>query len=157
MKIDALVLRIEGDYAIVEARPNFGGCGRCEDAGGCRSGILARPLANPGREQRLPNRIGARAGERVVVLINDGEVLRAALATYLLPVAGMILGASIGTVALGEWGGADLAAVLGGVGGLILVSTSLRLARGMANGATTRGPRLARRDEDRCPSGIDRE
>jgi sigma-E factor negative regulatory protein RseC len=115
---NGVVTGLDGDHVWVEVATGSG-CGSCESQGSCGSGILgvsARP-----RRYRLPNDIGARAGDVVSISMPGGGVLRAALLSYLLPLALGLAGA-----AAGMWlGGGDGHALLGlgaglGVGLLIL-------------------------------------
>jgi sigma-E factor negative regulatory protein RseC len=97
MDCPAIVTHIEGDLALVEAASMGTACGRCNEAGGCASGLLGQTL-RPKRMYRLPNHIGAAVGDRVVVCVAEGAVLRAALLAYLLPLSLLLAGAAIGTV-----------------------------------------------------------
>lgn len=93
-----MVRRVEGSDAIVEVTEQLGGCGRCDEPGGCRGGILARPLGGVCREYRVPNGIAAGVGETVGVQVADGAAGRVALIVYGLPVAALLIGAAIGPV-----------------------------------------------------------
>lgn len=92
----AVVVHTEGEYAVVEAQ-GASGCGRCESVGGCASARLGRLFCAAPRRFRVLNRLGARPGERVVLAVREGALLRSAGAAYgvplLLVVAGAILGA----------------------------------------------------------------
>ncbi len=75
---------VDGDTALVETE-NGGGCGRCNEPGGCRSGLIAGMFAPGPRTYRIANTIRAQAGQRVLVCLPDGAVLRSAIAGYLVP------------------------------------------------------------------------
>lgn len=112
-----VVTRLEDGDAWVRVDRSSGGCGRCDEPGGCRSIGLAYALKTRDEEFRLPNRIGARLGDTVGIRIDERMPLRGAFATYGLGVAFLIAGA-----ALGHWAapvaGEDLFAFAGGASGL---------------------------------------
>jgi sigma-E factor negative regulatory protein RseC len=112
-RIPATVHGVDGDTALVETE-NGGGCGRCNEPGGCRSGLIAGMFAPGPRTYRIANTIRAQAGQRVLVCLPDGAVLRSAIAGYLVPVLGVVLGAVLGHAAAGT----DPATALGAVTGL---------------------------------------
>jgi len=122
----AIVTCIEGEHALIEVQPAVSGCGRCNEAGGCASGLLNRAL---GPKQppiyRVANRIGARVGDSVAVTVPEGAVLRAAVLAYLLPVLLVIAGAALGMALAAT----DIAALVGAVAGLTFGLWILRLAQ----------------------------
>lgn len=111
----ARVTALEGEWALLEVDHASGGCGRCNEPGGCRGGVLNQVFPKACQPLRLRNDIAARPGERVVVRIAEGGVLRAVLLAYLLPLFVAIVFAWCGT----RMGG-DLAAVAGAVLGLVV-------------------------------------
>lgn len=108
----ARVVRLQGDTAWVrvEAPESCGACG----GKGCGSTLYARMLHPREPEYAVDNPISAQPGERVVIGIEDGAVLRAVASAYGLPLVLLIMGALIGS-SFGEG-----AAVLGGLIGLTL-------------------------------------
>lgn len=111
---DAVVVRLEGDYAWVDVQASCSSC----SATGCGLG------SGKGRAlQRVRNETGVRVGDQVTLAISDGAVLRAALYCYLLPVALVLAGATSG-MALANNFGAIGGAILGLAGGWL----SLRVA-----------------------------
>jgi len=119
----AVVIRIEGKDALVEADPG-GGCGQCDSAGGCGSGKLSRMLCSKPRHFRVPNDINARAGEEVRITVADGVLLRSTLLLYVLPLTLMLAGGFIGSRmadgAAARDGYSALGALLGLVAGFML-------------------------------------
>lgn len=111
---------------MVEVQPAVSGCGRCNEVGGCGSGLLNQAL-RPKRRliYRVANRIGARVGDSVTVIVPEGAVLRAALLAYLLPVVLVIAGAAVGTTISTS----DIVALIGAGAGLALGLLVLRLAQ----------------------------
>lgn len=126
---EAIVTRLEGGYAWLEILDRPSGCGKCESAGSC---------GGSGSFQRVPNAVGARVGDHVLVGVADGAILTAAVVSYAVPLATTLGGAIAG----GGLGG-EVVAVAGAVLGLLIGWLSLRfLDRRMA---TRREPLLALR------------
>ncbi len=123
----ASVVAIDKDLAWVEtARPSA--CGACHQEAACGTAILGRlfiPRANP---LAVRNDLGVTLGERVIVGVPDGVLVRASLAAYLLPLGALVAGAG-----LAEWFGAgDAVVALAGIAGL---GAGLLLCARFANGA----------------------
>ncbi len=113
----AIVVRLEGDEAVVEA-VHGGGCGACSGANGCSSGSMSKMLCVKPRQFRVRNEIGARVGEEVEVSVAEGALLRSALTLYALPIALLFAGAIAGSA----WAGAgahDAGAAAGAAAGLL--------------------------------------
>ena len=64
-------------------------------------------------------------GERVVIGIAEGKLLRTGLLLYLLPLIGLFAGALLGDLSIPTW--REPAAILGGVAGLALTLAMIRL------------------------------
>lgn len=145
MEMQAEVTAVDGDYALVKVSEHGGGCGRCNEVGGCNSGVLTQVFGRKAaRVFRLENHIGARAGDRVVVSLGDGVTLRTALAVYMIPVFLVILGAWLGT-----WlgGGQDLQSGLGAGLGLVAALGLVALFRQRMVRDGTSLPVIARQAE----------
>lgn len=114
---EAVVARVDGEDAWLElCQP--ADCVTCISAEGCGHG--SKP-----RLQRVRNSIGARVGDRVLISIPDGAVLKAAMLSYLMP---LVLGLSFaGTGA--ELSG-DAGALVGLVAGLAVGMLALRFVGG---------------------------
>lgn len=117
MEARAVVVCLDGDHAWVRVSEQAGGCGRCDEPGGCRSVKLTTVFKSPTETFRLPNAIGARPGDNVRICIDDGAPLRAALASYALAAVLLVGGGALGAMADG---GGDMAVLAGAVGGLVL-------------------------------------
>lgn len=126
MEAAGVVTRIEGDEAVVELQARAGGCGRCDEPGGCRSGLLSDPFRQQCREYRVENSLGVAPGERVLLRIEDGRAWRAALLAYLMPALLLIGGAAAGR-ALFQGLSPDAAAAAGGAAGLLAALVALGL------------------------------
>lgn len=112
MQAEARVLRVDGDHAVVQLAGR-GGCGRCHETGGCGGSTVIGQMFGPRpTDFRIPNGIGAKPGDAVLVELAEGSLLRVALMAYLLPVLLLVLGA-FAAMALYP-AAADLAAAVGG-------------------------------------------
>jgi sigma-E factor negative regulatory protein RseC len=114
----AEVVAVEDEYAWVETRRKAV-CDACAVQKGCGSGIISRMFSKRARV-RVPNTLGARVGEQVVIGIEDSALVRASLAVYLMPLVWMLLGALAGQMtanALG-WSLVEGATALSGLLGL---------------------------------------
>jgi sigma-E factor negative regulatory protein RseC len=80
---------------------------------------LSHAFGAPRDRFALPATPGLQVGDRVRITIPDGAPLRAALLSYGLGVALLLLGAALGTM-LGDAAMADLRALLGALAGLAL-------------------------------------
>lgn len=99
---EGVVAALDGDYALVDISAAEG-CGSCSRAGGCGA-------AREGdRRQRIPNIAGARVGDRVVIAVPDGAVLKAALRAYIFPLLCALAGVASGL----SFGGDRVGALLG--------------------------------------------
>lgn len=113
-----MVVRLEGGDAWLEILDRPSGCGKCDSAGSCGA---------ESRLQRVPNSIGARVGDRVLVSVADGAVMKAAALAYLMPLALALFGAVVGA-GLGGDGTAVAGALAGlGIGWLVLRRTGKRI------------------------------
>lgn len=130
---EGLVTDVKGDFAVIEVAAAASACGKCGDKGACGK------AANGPRRYAVRNTVGARPGDRVVLSVPDGAVLKAAALSYLMPVLFSIGGAAAGTA----WGGEGLAAVAGAVLGLMTGVAILRMTA--ARFACGREPWLALR------------
>lgn len=101
IEASATVLAVEGERVRVRVNDRPGGCGRCDEPGGCKSVKLVYAFGAPKEEFMLPNPVGARVGDRVVILMRDGSALRGALLSYGLGACLLLGGAALGHVIAG--------------------------------------------------------
>lgn len=141
MDTAARVKRLDGAVAVVVVEANGGGCGRCDEPGGCRSGLFSQLFGSRVREFSVPNEIDARAGDRVSVRLAAGGLARSALTLYLIPVFAILVGAALGASIASEAHARDMAAVGGSLVGLLL-GWIVVLARGPASAGAL--PKLVR-------------
>jgi sigma-E factor negative regulatory protein RseC len=132
----ALVTRVEDGTAWVASKAPSS-CGACGGKG-CGSSLFSRFWHPDEPEYRVDNPIGAGVGDAVVVGVPDGALLRAALASYGMPLLLLLGGAGLGNFLFGEPG-----AIGGGLCGLGLAGVWLKLHRGPDS-----TPVILRRDAD---------
>lgn len=127
--VPAEVVRVDEGQAWVRISERQGGCGRCDEPGGCRSMRIVDAFGAPKQVFVLPDPFGLHPGDRVSVAIPDGAPLRAALFSYGLGAALMLAGAAVGSAFPGVAAG-DLGAGLGALAGLgLAVVVNRALAR----------------------------
>ncbi|GAA5184583.1 hypothetical protein GCM10025771_38970 [Niveibacterium umoris] len=114
----AIVLRVEGGAAIVKVGAE-GGCGRCNETGGCGSDVLGKIFGGRCTTYAVESDAALQAGDEVEVVVNPRAPLLAAGVAYGLPLAGMLLGAVIGSIAAND-AGAVAGALTGCVAGALL-------------------------------------
>lgn len=120
----ARVVAVTGGTVWLEAESQSS-CGSCSTKKGCGVSVLSGVMGNKAVRFRMPNDFNGRIGDRVVIGIPEGAVVRASMLAYLLPVVAMIAGALIATGLGGGDAGAAIGAVIGlalGFGGMRLVS-----------------------------------
>jgi sigma-E factor negative regulatory protein RseC len=143
----ARIMRLDGAVAIVAVETENGGCGRCDEPGGCRSALLAQMFRQRNCEFSVPNRIGARVGDSVLLRLPVGSLARWSLTIYLVPVFAVLVGAAVGIFCVGDADARDAGAIWGSLAGLAACWLAFRLfptAVGM-------GPQMVR-DVDRAPN-----
>ena len=114
---EALVMSVAGEFAVVEVECPPSACAKCGDKGGC-----GKPQAGP-RRYAVRNTVGACVGDRVVLSVPEGAVLKAAVLSYLMPLVFVIGGAA----AAMAWLGDGLPTVAGAAAGLLVGLVILRV------------------------------
>lgn len=112
----AVVVAADRDGGLwVEAVPQSA-CGGCVAGGHCGTGALGQVLGR--RPVRLKLEAGADAavGDRVVIGLPEGALLRGAVMLYLVPLLMMFAGA---VAAAAIWGSADAGVALAGGAGML--------------------------------------
>jgi sigma-E factor negative regulatory protein RseC len=117
MQAQAQVLQVEPGRVRLRVSNAGGGCGRCDEPGGCRSVQITQAFGLPKAEFWLPSELVLAPGDRVLIAIPDGGALKAAMASYGLGAVLLLLGAAAGVALSGE-GMVDAAAAVGGALGL---------------------------------------
>ena len=123
IETEAVVVGVGADGVEVQSAA-AAGCGKCSTSGGCGGGrtiLGTRP--GGGCRMRVYGDLAVRTGDRVVIGLPESGYLRASVALYLVPLAGMFAAAGAA-----EWLVSRLDAGSGDV--LILVSGLAGLAAG---------------------------
>jgi sigma-E factor negative regulatory protein RseC len=92
----AIVLRAEADLAVVTSDNNFI-CGACASTGGCGAIKLSRLLSARQPEFQVANPVNARRGEKVIIGVPEGALMKSSLAVYFVPLLLFIAGAVVGS------------------------------------------------------------
>jgi sigma-E factor negative regulatory protein RseC len=109
----ALVREVEGDRVFVEVQRRTA-CGGCESKGSCGTSVVAAWFGRRVSRLWVRSALPLRAGEAVVIGLDEAVLVRASLLVYLLPVAALLGGAVLGS----ELVGGDLPGIVGGILGL---------------------------------------
>lgn len=120
IEIQARVVAVEPGYAWVESERRSG-CSHCTSSDRCGVSSLGKLFAIRKQRIRLPDPLGVRTGEDVVLGLSEQRLVAAAAVAYMLPLCSMI-GTALFGASLGYGQGAvALASLAGLVGGLWLV------------------------------------
>ncbi|MFT3736188.1 MAG: SoxR reducing system RseC family protein [Rhodocyclaceae bacterium] len=125
MRLQARVTRVVDLRTFVRVEAQDGGCGRCHEAGGCRSDMLGDVFGPRCREYEVENATGAVPGSRVTVEVPDGIPWRAAMLAYGLPLFALLAGALVAV-----WSGAsEPFVIVSSLGALVCSTLLLRAPR----------------------------
>jgi len=116
IEASAIVVSAGAGRALVRITQRPGGCGRCHEPGGCQSLHLTHALAPQRETFWVEDTLDVKEGESVRLLMHERTPVYAALLSYGLAVALMLVGAAVGAAVAGG----DGAALLGGVSGVAL-------------------------------------
>ncbi|WMS88590.1 SoxR reducing system RseC family protein [Pleionea litopenaei] len=73
------------------------GCGSCQTKQACGTGLLSQLLERESMTLRLPNSLGAKLGDRVVIGVPQSGLLVASILTYMVPILTLIITATMTT------------------------------------------------------------
>lgn len=135
----AIVMRVDAGKTFVEAA-QASGCGQCSGKG-CGTGQLSRMFCSQPRQFQVDNTIDASVGDRVVVSVADGTVMRGIGLVYLLPLALLVAGAALGNAVAVTDGQRDGYAAAGAAFGL---AVGFLLSRWLDSRQARRLPRIVR-------------
>jgi len=107
-------------------------CAGCGAAKHCQGGAGEKVVeaANP---------LGAKKGDRVVIAVPAGELLKASFQVYIVPVIGILSGAGAAQLAVQALWGPEMAGAAAGIGGLAGGALSILLLRGLRSRRTEGG------------------
>ncbi len=129
---------LQGPEGLVLVRLEFevnGGCGRCNEPGGCGGVSLAQPLCSKPKSMVVSDPIGLSVGDTVRVAIPDDQLSRGVTRTYVISLmlffAGSLLGAALLPDLLPmQWQVThDIGAMIGAGIGLIAAWAQLRASQ----------------------------
>jgi sigma-E factor negative regulatory protein RseC len=89
------VIAIEGKHAWVESL-SLHGCAKCEAGEGCGGGIFSKLFGNKQFRMKIENSLNVDLHENIVIGVEDSAVTNASLLSYLMPLVGLSLGATLG-------------------------------------------------------------
>lgn len=111
-----VVFKIDGQHALVRA-DQADGCGECNGKA-CGAGKMSRLFCSKPRQFRVNNPINAGVGDEVIVSVAEGAVMRGIGLVYLMPLALLVMGATLGSIWAVQPGQRDGYAALGALFGL---------------------------------------
>lgn len=144
----AVVVATEGEFAWLETERKST-CGSCAVRKGCGTGALANVVGKKLTRVVALNGVGAQAGDRVVVGIDEASLVRGSLAVYALPLLALFVGALLGQVWLQEAG-----AMGGGLAGLLAGLAWLRRFSRRCRTDPRFQPVILRRTGERAPASV---
>lgn len=97
IETEAVVIGTEDGMVEVQSAASAG-CGRCSTQGGCGGGRTILGKRPGGCRMRVHGDLAVRPGDRVVIGLPESGYLRASVALYLVPLAGMFV-----TAGVAEW------------------------------------------------------
>lgn len=102
-EMEGVVERLDGGFVLIRAAGPGPVCGACAQKEGCGSAGDALGKSRKQQMLRLPNTIGARQGDSVVIRVADGMVLKAAWRAYGIPLVLGLLGALLAGMSGNDW------------------------------------------------------
>jgi len=92
---DGIVVSVLEGMAEVRVTPKSA-CGSCSARSGCGTSLIASLFPERSSRFKVRNTLGAVTGEQVVIGLHESALQSASLMLYLIPLAGLILGAVSG-------------------------------------------------------------
>lgn len=114
----AIVIQVDGTYALVQADP-VSGCEQCNGKG-CGSGKLSRLFCSKPRLFQVDNTIQAAVDDEVIVSVAEGAVLHGISMVYVLPMLLLLFGAILGSQLGATAQQSDIYAAIGAMAGLVV-------------------------------------
>lgn len=143
----SVVQILQGPEGLQLVRLEFqanGGCGRCNEPGGCGGVSLAQPLCSKPKSMVVRDPIGLSLGDAVRVAIPDDQLTRGVTRTYVVPLLLFFAGSLSGAALLPDllplhWQiNHDVGAMIGAGIGLIAAWAQLHASQRRAPMATPR-------------------
>lgn len=140
----AVVLSTEGEQALLEIQRNQP-CGLCGATQGCGISLWSRVFGQRRSTFSSHNQLQAKVGERVVVGVEEGALLKGSLLAYAAPLLLLCVGALLGSNLSDVQSGKDLYGGLGALLGLGLGLVSVRVYTAVQRGSGRYQPVMLRR------------
>ena len=118
---EALVSRVN-NYQVWVQTLKTSSCGKCSQSSGCSTYLLEKYI--PKRDIALDTDLSLDTGDKVVVGIDEGILIKSSLLLYILPLAALFLGAITGEFLSGFITGLSSDLVIA-ISGLVFFSFSL--------------------------------
>lgn len=125
-----------------------GGCGRCQETGGCGGVSIAQPLCSTPKTLLVADELGVQVGDKVLVAIPDALLSQGITRAYLIPLILLFFGSALGAILLPsltpqQWQlTPDIGAIAGA--GIGLIAAWWQLQRNQQSRAMV-APRIVRR------------
>ncbi len=129
-------------------RVSAASCGSCASSKGCGVSSFARFFGSRSAAVEVVDTLGVRAGQRVVIGIEESALLRGSLLLYGLPLMMMIVLAVIASHVAGDAIYSDLASLLAGATGLAGGLMGMRYWMRFSAGWRLNRPVILRRESD---------
>jgi len=113
LETSAIVVQVDGASTLV--KPDQSGCGQCKGKG-CGASKLSQLFCRTPRQFQVENPINANVGDKVIVSIGDGVIMKGVGLIYVLPLLLLVVGAFLGNAITVEQ--QDLYAAVGATIGL---------------------------------------
>lgn len=123
IETQGVVVKVEDDFAYVQTRRESA-CGGCSSREGCGTAALATVWGGKLTHFKVINSVGAKAGDSVVIGLEEKALLKSSLTAYFLPLGGLILGMAAAMMVAPGVG--DAATVTGAGAGLAVGFLMLR-------------------------------
>lgn len=138
MEEEAVVISVSGQHAKVKLQRSTS-CDSCGSKASCATASGEEKVVD------VLNEAGAIPGQRVIIAVNPGVLLKASLTVYLLPLIALIGGAILGSnlaVQMGAANQADAWAAGFGFGLMVLVFVGQKLWNRMLSSNSQYTPRI---------------
>jgi sigma-E factor negative regulatory protein RseC len=95
-------------------------CSACSARNGCGSAVLAKALGRRRTQVRVLSDMPLAVGDRVLIGVSEGALVRGSLAVYAVPIVMLLLGALLGELGARQalWQNTELASAVLGIAGL---------------------------------------
>lgn len=124
----ARVVAVDGDSVLLQTQRQSS-CGSCEVKSGCGTSVLAGIVGQKVTQLKLPNTLGAKPGDEVLLGMAENALVTGSLLVYMIPLVMLLLGALTGELLATQLGmDAELMPVVGGALGFVL---AILLVRGV--------------------------